>query len=154
MFAERLRSGAVRDRTVKTDSKTLFFVGQGTLEIYNPDEDLTSVYETYRTDAEHPYVSGYVPETESDDEVDSESSEEASEDTSEELQAETDDNEPDIREETQGLENDQLYVDEDGWEDTVEHSDSGIRDIIITGTVRLQFHSWFLSYFARVPCAH
>lgn len=99
--------------------------------------DRPAVYQTYRTDAEHPYVSGYVPEQYSDD---SDSSSGGSSGRSQEV---TVGNEPNIPGETQGLVNSPSYVDDDDqWHDHTEYNYSGIQDIIVTGTVRLEFSSW------------
>jgi len=112
-----------------------FNEGNGTLEILDPIEDLTVKYETYRTDAEHPYVSGYVPDTHWYP-GDRENSPE--EETSEHPQVE---NEPNIPHETQGSLGNALYVDDDReFHDTVEHRYSGIKDIIITGTMKSVDH--------------
>ena len=93
------------------------------------------VYDTYRTDTEHPYASGYVHEGRwvSGDRVDSE------EEELEQLAAEIINNGPDIQDETQGLVDNPSYIDDDEWQDTVEHRHSGIGDIMITGTVRPAF---------------
>ncbi|KAF9648741.1 hypothetical protein BDM02DRAFT_3186850 [Thelephora ganbajun] len=110
---------------------TTFNEHNDTLEAYDPTEDHSAVYQTYRVDAKNPYASGHVPETRwvSDDGADSE------EEELEQLEAEITNNEPDIPDETQGLVNNPSYIDDDDqWEDTVEHRDSGIRDIIVTGT--------------------
>lgn len=107
------------------------------LEVYNPEEEHTSIYETYRTDAEHPYVSGYVPEIQwiSEDQA-------VQEEELEQLSAEIINGGPDIPNETQGLAHELPPVDDDDWwSDTAEHLDSGIKDIIITGTVRCAFVS-------------
>lgn len=116
------------------------------------------MYDTYRTDARHPYVSGYDPETHWFEETDSSeedseepeaevvesepgSSDEADplEEESEEPEAEIVDNKPGPSDETHGLPDDPEYVDEgDQWHDTAEYRYSGIRDIIVTGTVRLE----------------
>lgn len=106
------------------------------MEVYDPIEDDVVTYETYRTDTEHPYVSGYVPETDwfSEDEADTNGA-----DTDEDLgqfEAGIINSGPDVTDETQGLANNPSYIDDDEWSDTVEHLDSGIKDIIITGTVR------------------
>ena len=106
--------------------------------MYDPIEDHTAVYETYRTDAEYPYASGYTHGTGSvsSDEPDSD------EDNLEKFQAEIINREPDTSDETQGLANSPSYIDDDdNLVDTVEHLDSGIRDIMITGTVCLAFSS-------------
>lgn len=93
------------------------------------------VYQTYRTNAEKPYASGYVPEgrwipgngpNPGEAEL-------------EQLRTQYI-NYPVAQDETQGLVNNPTYIDnDDEWEDTAEHLDSGIRDIMITGTVRLEF---------------
>ena len=103
--------------------------------MYDPIEDHTAVYETYRTDAESPYASGYVHGTGSvsSDEFDS------YEENLEQFQAEIINREQDTSDETQGLANSPSYIDDDDSADGVEHRDSGIRDIMITGTVRLAF---------------
>lgn len=60
----------------------------------------------------------------------------------EEPGAEVVDEEPSIPDETQGLVNNPTYVDDDDhWQDVVQHRYSGIHDIIVTGTVRLEFSS-------------
>jgi len=94
------------------------------------------VYQTYRVGAENPYASGYVQGMRwiPGDRAHSE------EEELERIEAEII-NEPVIPDETQGLVNDPSYIDGDEYRDTVEHLDSGIRDIIITGTVRLAFSS-------------
>ena len=105
--------------------------------MYDQIEDHLAVYQTYRADAKNPYASGYVHEADWDSD-DGDYSEE------EELgqpEAEITNNEPDIPDETQGLENHPSYVDDEEYIDTVEHVDSGIRDILITGTVSLAFSS-------------
>jgi hypothetical protein len=104
------------------------------LEVYDPTEDQSSVYETYRIDAKHPYVSGYAPETRwvPGDGADPEETEQFEEEIVDEQ---------DIPDETQGLVDNPIYVDDGQWEDTVEHLDSGITDILVTGTVRLAFNS-------------
>lgn len=95
------------------------------------------MYQTYRVGAENPYASGYAqdmswipgggvgPEQEE----------------LEQLEAEFINNGTEIPDETQGLANNPSYIDDEEWNDTVEHRDSGIRDIIITGTVCLAFSS-------------
>ena len=104
------------------------------MEVYDPTEDQSTVYETYRIDAEHPYVSGYIPE------VRWVPGDEADPGEPEQLEGEIV-NEQDVPDETQGLVDNPSYVDEGQWEDTAEHRDSGITDILITGTVRLAFSS-------------
>lgn len=98
------------------------------------------MYQTYRTNTENPYASGYVREmrwvpgntSDSEDETEIE---------------------PETPDETQGLVNNPTYIDDDDeWEDTAEHLDSDIRDIIITGTVRLAFNPWSLPMRALRPC--
>lgn len=104
------------------------------------------MYETYRPGAENPYTSGFVQETRwvSDDGAESD-------DELEQLQDEIINDEPDTPDETQGLVNNPSYIDSDDWEDTVEHRDSGIRDIVITGTVRFTFISYPPLIRACVP---
>ena len=61
----------------------------------------------------------------------------------EQLGAEIINDEPEIPDETQGLVDNPSYIDnDDQWSDTAEHLDSDIRDIIITGKVRLAFSPW------------
>ena len=98
------------------------------MEIYNTDGDLETEYQTYRTGAENPYISGYEPEerwiTGEGEELEQPGAQITN-----------------VPVEAQGLVNDPSYIDEDDeWEDTVEHRDSGIKDIILTGTVRLAFN--------------
>jgi hypothetical protein len=81
----------------------------------------------------------------SDDRTDSEEEELA------QLAAEITNNEPESPDETQGLVDNPTYLDnDDRWHDTVEHLDSGIRDIIVTGKVCLAFNSYFLP----IPALH
>jgi len=55
--------------------------------------------------------------------------------------------------ETQGLVNNPSYIDnDDQWEGAVEHLSSGIRDIVITGKVRLAPNAHFLPMRALCPC--
>ena len=109
---------------------------QDEFEVYDPIENQAAMYDTYRIDAETPYASGYAVE---DRWVPGDAAGE--EDELEEPEAEIVNGEPEVPDEIQGSENDPSYIDEDG-EDTVEHRDSGIRDIMITGTVRPAFSSW------------
>lgn len=116
--------------------------------VYDPIEDHTAVYETYRTDAENPYASGYIREMRwvPGERADLE------EDELEQPETEIGDNEPDDPDETQGLANNPSYIDDDDQlVDTVEQLDSDIRDIIITGRVRPAFSSWSLLIRAWVP---
>ena len=92
------------------------------------------MYETYRTNAEHPYVSQYDPEEDNPSSDESDSTEEELQQAGEET---INNDRPSIPDEVQGLVNDPSYVYDDDWEETVEHIDSGISDIIVTGTVRL-----------------
>lgn len=115
--------------------------------MYDPIEDHRTVYETYRTGFENPYASGYVRERRwvLDSETDLE-------EELEQLQSGIVTGEPDAPDETQGLANSPLYIDEDErLSDTVEHLDSDIRDILITGTVRPAFSSSSLLIRACVP---
>lgn len=101
------------------------------------------VYQTYRVGAENPYASGFVQETRwvSGDAVDSDDLGDSDDEELEQPRAEIINNEPGIPDETQGLDNNPSYIDDDEVEDTVKHRDSGIRDIMITGMVRLVFIS-------------
>ena len=106
------------------------------------------VYETYRADAENPYASGYVRETRSasSDRADPE------EEELERLGSEIINHEPDIPDETQGLVNNPLYIDNDEhWAEAVKPPDSNIKDILIIGKVRLPFGLSSLLIRACVP---
>ena len=80
------------------------------LEIDDPVYSDQTVYETYRTGAENPYVSGFVPEVRwvAGNEANPE------EDELMQLEAEITNNEPDSPDETQGLVNNPSYIDNDG----------------------------------------
>ena len=117
------------------------------LEVYDGSEERELTYETYRIDAENPYVSGYVPETgwvSSDGNHAGEGLRQ--------VEVEVANGEPDSPDEIQRLANNPTYFDDDKhWTDGVEHQDSGIRDIIVTGTVRFAFN--FYSFSMWVLCA-
>lgn len=119
------------------------------LKAFGPDGDQIAVYETYRTDAKHPYVSGYNPDpdwvTFGTDSSSEESSGESSEKSSEQSQEDIADDKQNIPDETQGLSNSPEYVDDEGFVDTAEHRSSGITDIMVTGTVSLELNSRLLS---------
>lgn len=122
---------------------------QDVLEIFDTVQSLQMEYQTYRTGVENPYASGYVQEPYwfSDDRVDPEEEELAR------LEAQITHNEPESQDETQGLVDNPSYIDnDDQWHDTVEHRSSGIKDIIITGTVRLIFNYYSLPIRALCPC--
>ena len=104
--------------------------------MYNPIQGRTVAYETYRTGAGNPYASGYVRETRwvSGDRTDPEKEE------LEQLGSRMINREPDIPDGAQGLVDDPPYIDNDEhWEGTLKRPDSDIKDILITGTVRLPF---------------
>ena len=118
------------------------------MEIYDPNDSLLAVYQTYRTDAENPYASGHVQEMRwcSDHRANPE------EEVLAQLEAQITNKVSESPDETQGLVNNPSYIDnDDRWDDKVEHLDSGIRDIIITGTVRLAFNS-YSPMRALCPC--
>ena len=108
------------------------------------------MYQTYRTDAENPYVSGYIREGRW-----VRGKEQDSEEELDQLEADTINHEPESPDETQGLVNDPSYIDnDDQWEDTVQHLDSDIRDIMITGKVRPAFSLWSLPMRALYACQY
>ena len=89
------------------------------------------VYQTYRADAVNPYACGHVREMRwiPTDRA-------RPRDRLAQLEAEIINLEPEGPDETQGLVDNPSYIDNDDRpHDTVGHLESGIRDIIITGTV-------------------
>jgi len=116
--------------------------------VHDPIKDRTVVYETYQADAEKPYASGYIPEIRwvSVDRAGPE------EEELERLGSEIINREPDTPDETQGLVNNPQYIDNDEhWADVVKQPDFGIKDILITGRVRLPFSLSSLLIRACVP---
>ena len=112
--------------------------------MYDPIQERTVVYETYRTDAENPYASGYVRETRwvSGDGAD----------PLEQLGPDVIDREPGIPDGSQGPVNNPPHIDNDEhWANTVKRPDSDIKDILITGAVRLPFSLSSLLIRACVP---
>lgn len=153
LVREEWRDGALRDLTMDADQGAFFFFfgfEQGELKIYDPIASCERVYQTYRTDAENPYASGFVQESylSSDDRVNPE------EDKLAQLAAQITNKEPEpYPDETQGLVDSPSYIDNDDQpEDAVEHLSSGIRDIVITGRVRLAHNSHSLPMWALCPC--
>ena len=116
--------------------------------MHDPIQDRTVVYETYQADAEKPYASGYIPETRWVSGYRAGPEEEELE----RLGSEIINDEPDTPDETQGLADNQQYIDNDEhWAGEVKHPDSGIKDILITGRVRLPFSLSSLLIRACVP---
>jgi len=116
--------------------------------VHDPIQDRTVVYETYHADAEKPYASGYVPEMR----WVSGGRAGPGEEELERLGSEIINREPDTPDETQGLVYNPQYIDNDEhWADAVKQPDFGIKDILITGRVRLPCSSSSLLIRACVP---